>query len=423
MAAPGLAQDTGTFSLPSPTPTPTPAPQGPVDIRDGVIIGPRTIPAERPQAVEPQPVAPSPAPPAAPSPAASPSPQATGSQGDTGESPTVAPPRAPGPDRSPARQPESGTAPTPSVESSSAPTLDPLPDEPDGTASTDQPGEPADAPTASDFTSPSAVGSAGVPSVEGSSTVWPWFAALLVLLGGLGWWFWRRRSGTPAAAGITAPSLADGVRRAIPGNSSTRDTAHSDAVSGASQQPHSLKPVPAPVAEPSPAVGSLDETPSPAKVALQVEIASASRSLMAFTVEYRLVIANRSDTALRDLGISARLVCARSGSAASNADTGQPLQLIERIGPHQSRGVGGEVQLPLSSVSPLRQGATPLLIPLLQVTLGSAGFPARTYNFVIGSPSATSATRLHPIPLDTPPGGVPGLRAREIKDAPQRQTA
>lgn len=250
--------------------------------------------------------------------------------------------------------------------------------------------------------------------------LWPWIAALLAALAGLGWWLWQRRQVAPATSEISARKLTAGVSAAIPPASDNLTAARTDAAKSPERTSTDRPTTPAvatgpkadPVAEAAPA----------SKIALQLDVVAASRSIMAFTLEYRLDIANRSDRALRDLSVTARLLCARSGGHDQPASD-DPLQLIQRIGPHQSRNVSGQVQLPLSAISPLRQGSTPLFIPLLQVTLQASGFPPKTHSYVIGSPSASSATRLHPIPLDTLPGGIPGLRAQEIKDAPAREPA
>ena len=91
------------------------------------------------------------------------------------------------------------------------------------------------------------------------------------------------------------------------------------------------------------------------------------------------------------------------------------LELIERIGPHQSRRIGAKLQLPLSEVQAIRQGAKPLFIPLLHVMLDAGEHGLITNSFVIGTPSSASSGRVHPLPLDTPPGSMPALRGQLIK--------
>jgi len=162
---------------------------------------------------------------------------------------------------------------------------------------------------------------------------------------------------------------------------------------------------------------------------LTLDITGATRSVMMFTLQYRLAVANRSDRAVTDLNLAVSLACARA-SANTGAGTGnapspgaaQELATIARIGPHQARSVTGEVRLPLSAIQPLRQGKTPLFVPLVHVTLeggGDNGGPrAMTRSFVIGTPSTSGTGRLHPILLDQPPGSVSGLAAQSIAIPP-----
>lgn len=160
----------------------------------------------------------------------------------------------------------------------------------------------------------------------------------------------------------------------------------------------------------------------PLRVDLALEIASATRSVMMFTLVWRLNIANRSDRALNDAKAAVQIVCARaSAGSGPSAGAAQGLESIARIGPQQTRSLTGTVQLPLSAITPLRQGQTPLFIPLVHVTLEADGLPAMTRSFVIGTPSASG--RVHPIPLDQPPGGIAGLVAQAITLPPPAAAA
>jgi len=191
----------------------------------------------------------------------------------------------------------------------------------------------------------------------------------------------------------------------------------------------------APTAEPSPDTVTAPRAPStdsdlpqpdfgvaaapvdPAKLDLSVEIANGTRSVMMFALDFRIDIVNRSDNAVRDLDVAAKLACAQSGAASTAPVEGaQPLAKIERIGPHQSHRITGQLQLPLNQVTAIRQGAKPLFIPLLHVTINGAGQQPILNSFVIGTPSMASQGRVHPLPLDGPPGGLPDLRAQLIKE-------
>jgi hypothetical protein len=146
---------------------------------------------------------------------------------------------------------------------------------------------------------------------------------------------------------------------------------------------------------------------------LTLEVTAATRSVMMFTLEYRLTIANRADRALSDCNAAVQLACARAAAGgAPSAGAAQGLERIARIGPHQARSLSGRVQLPLSAITPLRQGQTPLFIPLVHITLEGEGLPAHTRTFVVGTPSQSG--RVHPIALDQPPGGIAGLVAQAV---------
>ena len=174
-------------------------------------------------------------------------------------------------------------------------------------------------------------------------------------------------------------------------------------------------PEPEPVPGPPPAPVIPDSPTTPARIDLDLEVLGATRSLMMFTVEFRLDLANRSDLAVRDLNISAKLASAQRGTSnAAPLAAGQPIAAVERIGPQQSHRVTGTLQLPLAEVTPIRQGTKPLLIPLLHITLEGNGQTAMNQTFVLGTPSANGTGRVHPLPLDGPPGGLPPLRAQLV---------
>lgn len=348
LASPLAAQQS--FELPPASPSPTPTPAGPADERAGVAIPPRTQPDAAPEPTATPVIQPLPSPSASQPPLAIP-----------------APPPASVRNAGPAGM---ATAPAPEA---AAPAFPPpfAPGELSGGTS-DYPGfVPKGAPQAAPAPVP-----APPESTFSDSTIpmqwpqwWPFAAgglAALVLLGG-GVLAWRRR------------------------------------------KPKTLR-LAAPVAGASPDTAAASEPP---RLDLTLEITAATRSVMMFTINYRLTIANRSDRAVSDLNAAAKLVCARgSAGGAAPAGAAQGLESIARIGPHQARSVTGTVQLPLSAIVPLRQGQTPLFIPLVHVTLEGEGLPADTKTFVIGTPSASG--RVHPIPLDQPPGSIAGLVAQAV---------
>lgn len=346
-----------TFSLPPASPSPTPAPAGPADERAGVAIPPRPIATDRPTPAPSPQVQPLALPSATTTPQRTPAPR---------ESATPAGARAPSATATPAA--DAALAPAPAASAGSA-----------GVPQTSTPAASGAAPPLASAPA-DAGGEAGTPSLSGASLPawWPFAAGglgALVLLGGAALLLRRRRKARPlrlAAPGAEAPVAAPGTDSAPP------------------------------------------------RLDLALEITGATRSLMMFTLEYRLTIANRSERAVGDLHSALRLACARAGAGAS-AGAAQALGGIARIGPHQARSLTGTLQLPLSAIAPLRQGRTPLFVPLVHVTLEGESLPALARTFVIGTPSPSG--RVHPIALDAPPGGIAGLVAQAVAAPPPASAA
>ncbi len=282
------------------------------------------------------------------------------------------------------------------------------------------------------------------------NSVYIGLALMALLSAALAWLFWRRRKQDRVEPEADGPSLAFGVHRVIAETvpsvsekAAERDAAAVRKTAAAPTPVPAPTPAPAPTPEQAPAPVTPPATPQPAppasapsapiipaaspstapdrdpaRIDLGIEIVGGTRSLMMFSLDFRLDIANRSDFAVRALNITAQLACAQSGGAGiAPANPGQPISQIERIGPQQSQRVSGQLQLPLSAVKPLQQGSKPLFIPMLHITVQGDGFAPIHRSFVVGAPSASSQTRVHPLPLDGPPGGLPSLRAQLIKQA------
>jgi hypothetical protein len=167
------------------------------------------------------------------------------------------------------------------------------------------------------------------------------------------------------------------------------------------------------------APASLDDAP---RLDLTLDIISATRSVMMFTVQYRLNIANRSDRAVTDLAAAVQLACARASAGnAPSVGAAQATAGIARVGPQQARSITGQVQMPLSAIAPLRQGQTPMFVPLAHVTLEGESLPAQARTFVIGTSSPSG--RVHPIRLDAPPGAITGLVAQAVSLPPASAAA
>ncbi|WP_301750120.1 hypothetical protein [uncultured Erythrobacter sp.] len=298
-------------------------------------------------------------------------------------SPVILPLPSPSAARSPSPSPRDILTPSPSAAPRPAPQASPSAPAPAATPSDSATGDPLTLPPAVSQVAPAAPATS--PSVAVGEPLfdladwWPLVAsalAAIAALGGLAAWQRRRK---PKVARLAPPVDA-------------RDTA---------------------------APASIDDAP---RLDLTLEIISATRSVMMFTVQYRLNIANRSDRAVTDLAAAVQLACARaSAGAAPSARAAQATSGIARVGPQQARSVTGTVQLPLSAIAPLRQGQTPMFVPLVHVTLEGESLPAQARTFVIGTPSPSG--RVHPILLDASPGGIAGLVAQAVSLPPASAAA
>lgn len=457
-AVPGSAQSApGGFSLPTPSPTPAPAPQGPEDERSGVRIAPQVIPENQPTA------SPTPAPAAsAPTPIPTPTRPTEQVEGRAAPLPRASTPtpssslpatRRPSepvslPDISgPVSGPDLGPDVGPGFSSDLTPGEDEGTIGPDGWYDVTPSGQTGSAavPTAPRNTDNGAqsdvrdIATNGAVSIR--NRVFVGLALMIVLAAALGGLFWRRRKLEQDQPDSDGRSIAFGLQKVIaqtvpseaeqqsanpkPPATPTPEQASKPELKPAPEsepwlQP-AAQPAPAPAAQKrsaTPAVATPPREPArePARLDLGLEIVGGSRSLMMFSIDFRLDIANRSDSAVRDLNVLGQLVCAqRGGSQAAPIAGRQLITELDRVGPQQSCRISGQLQLPLNEVKTIRQGSKPLFIPLLHLTIEVPRQPEMNRSFVIGNPSASSQNRVHPLPLDGPPGGLPGLRAQLIK--------
>lgn len=363
------AQTQPGWSLPpGETSSPTPAPQGPVDAQNPVVA-----PSPAPAGPEPVPVIVAPPPPA---PSASPSAPAS--------------PAAPARRETPTARASTGSAPAEPVEAA--------------------PASPAPAPAASpaplaENAEPVAAPPTAPPPTASKSPTWWWLALpMALLLLALGWRLARKRGPEP----YSEPEPA--------------------AEPEAAPEPHVLPeaaavpPIPAPAFSAPPAVnpvrasGALDFTPLSLRI-----------SLVYATLRFRLVLT--AGTAFPAGRLLADMISAH-GSLPQDQQLAPPIETLALLAdtpaldPAQAIEIEGELQLPLGSVRPLRQGDATFLVPLVRLAwLGdnAPGVPHLELGcaFTVGVHGQGPA--LAPLRLDTGPRDFTGLSAREI-DAARRTT-
>lgn len=360
LATPALAQQQGSLSdfqlQPAPTPTATPQVQGPVDTEGAVPVGPRVIPAAPP----------SPVPTTQPAPAATATPSVVLPENPS--PPVAASPRPGTPEEAPSPR---VAPPTPAARMTTAPDapiqpeVEPLP--------TPQEAAPQQSPVP-----PVATATPAATGEEGGAGVWPWILLGLLAAGAAAFFLLRRAKDAKAPTPTIAP----------------------------------------PIVKPKVAPGGAKISPDGPALTINAEAVRISRSVMNVTLSYRLSITNNTDGELRDIRIGGDLVSAHGSLPVEQqlADLGtqlQPVQTVERIGPGETIPLAGDIRLPLKQVRPLRQGKSPLLVPLLRLRAESDGVDSVVHTYVVGLKPPQTGARLQPFRLDETPQGYTriGLRA------------
>lgn len=343
-----------------------PAAQGPVDPQNPAVA-PGTAPA--PVIIAPPPPRASPTPTPVPTPsqrASAPRPAATAPQAE--------------PNRPASRAPVPAEPPAPVIEDTA-------------------PAEAAPAPAPAPLPEP-APAIAPAPAASSAWPAWWWAlpAALAVLA--LGWLLARRRARPADDEAEPAQVRPEPPAAPVPGLAPA--------------------PAPPPVVDPLPgltrASGSLDFTPALLRI-----------SLVYATLRFRLELtAGTAFPAGRVLAgmISAHGSLPRDQQLAPPPEALAVLAATPALVQGQTIAIEGELQLPLASIRPLRQGEATFLVPLVRLAwLGEnePGVPHLELGCAFTVGLAGGGPALAPLRLDTGPREVTGLSAREIEAA--RRTA
>ncbi|MCW1381303.1 hypothetical protein OLX02_00560 [Novosphingobium sp. KCTC 2891] len=204
--------------------------------------------------------------------------------------------------------------------------------------------------------------------------------------------FWRRR----AAQAPTVPEIVRPVPEPTP-------APRTDAPKPT--------PAPAPFTPPTPA-SPLPEPRFAEPLVLTLKATRLSATLVSTTLSYRLVVANRGTAPMTDIAVGGDMTSAHASKSMDEqlGLTGPdfpPLHRIEHLGAGEEVAVPGEIRLPLSAITPIRNGEAALFVPLARFdawasTPGGGAVHARAA-FLIGQESAPAADRLQPFRLDLGP--------------------
>jgi hypothetical protein len=194
--------------------------------------------------------------------------------------------------------------------------------------------------------------------------------------------------------------------------------------------PVRLEPAPRPQPRPQPAAAPGEPSP-PAKVRpaggieLQLTPRSLNSSLFMATLQYRIEVENTGTAPLGPIAIAGDMIAAHASLTPQEqiATAGQELaemHRIEGLQPGQKTELTGEIRLPHSSITPIRQGKALFFVPLVRIhALNADGGPDAGSvvgggTFVIGEPPAAPGGRLRPFRLDLGPRNYPVLEQRKL---------
>ncbi|MDE2435794.1 MAG: hypothetical protein KGM49_06000 [Sphingomonadales bacterium] len=378
-----FAQTVNDYRLPGATTAPNPKAQGPVD---------PDAPALR---TTPQPSAtPTVAPSIAPAPVIVPS---------------AAPSHAPAQPRTVVKQARPATAPASStpVPATTAP---PLGQSPAVVA-------PLPIPSASDSTLPPVAGASSVPAAATSDLPdWlPWLGGGLglLLLGGAAGYALRRRK-EPSEDGAFEPAMISDAAPLPPSTTVPR------AAPLPPPGPDKQAPSPAPVQPVVPAVAVANHA---AKLEIALEATRMIASLMATTLNYRLVVTNRSEHPLSALAIEGDMVSAHASLPPDRqiASDGNRLELrhaLVALAPGESAEFTGDFRLPLGEVTPIRAGTATYFVPLARLRVEAStpegGPMVSVQTFVVGELPENPGAALRPFRLDLGPRTYSRLGQRAV---------
>ena len=136
-----------------------------------------------------------------------------------------------------------------------------------------------------------------------------------------------------------------------------------------------------------------------------------SATLINTTLSYRLAVTNRGREPLHDVRIAGDMIAAHASRSATEqlgpAEASLPeLHRIATLAPGESVTLGGDIRLPLVSITPIRRGDAALFVPLARLR-GHAQDPAGATvmgggTFLVGQEPGASK-RLQPFRLDLGP--------------------
>lgn len=383
LASPGHAQSASDFRL---QPGAQPRAPGPVDADNPAAPAPiRTAPAAAAPAPSPTPTLVIPPPTtAAPVPAPS-------------TARPASPPAAAGNQGAPASPPAVRAGPSlPTPAASAEPSLAPPGGLPTGLPGAVAPVAPSAAPS-----TPALAPVAAADAPSGGLVAW-WWLVPAALLGVLGAWVALGRRKVPESPDFVRPQ----------------------ARVAESPEPQPVTPAPVHAAAPAAAPSVAPPALAAARVdplELTLEPVRFSVSLVNATLNYRLVLANRSGAALGPVHVAADMIAAHASLSeeAQLGLDGAGLELrheVASLAAGETVALTGDLRLPLAAITPIVAGGAALLVPLVRLRVEGAG-PTRTTALVVGEPPVNPGGPLRPFRLDQGPRIIGAVSQRPLATA------
>jgi len=277
---------------------------------------------------------------------------------------------------------------------------------------------------------------AAAPVPDSGLPIWTWLLALLVA-GGAGYWYWRRRPVVADGPSVEpAPQSAPPPPRPVP--------APQPAPRAATPQPQPAQAPAAPARQPvlEGAMAAGQRAPSPlvtrpsaerrAIVSIALEVVSIRMTPEHVAVGFALNLANQGTADATGLMVRIALnqgsampepVLARFFDGAGGSVLRDDMEL--KVGAGES--LTTEAMLPRAIVEPLMIGGKPMLVPVMAFDVtyhwesdDPDAFGQNAGSFVLGREQGTSGSeKLAPLPLDRAAYAVdrPGSRATAVRRA------